>query len=177
MADLVPVKRASRAPARTQTPAPDAAPAVPDAWPQPRPDPFFAPFREFDELWDRMVSRFFSAAPRAGLTGWAQGWTPPVDIEETADEWIFQVELPGVARDDLRVELGDAELFISGEVREPERSGVVRHRARRTGSFQYRTSLPAGVDADRVQARYESGVLTVRVPRPEQSRPRRIKID
>jgi HSP20 family protein len=54
---------------------------------------------------------------------------------------------------------------------------VLRHRARRTGAFSYRTTLPAGIDAGRVQARFEDGVLTVQVPRPEGSKPRRIKID
>jgi HSP20 family protein len=169
MADLVPVRRAGSAPARTEDRSPNPPP---DAWPERRPDPFFAPFREFDELWDRMVSRFFAGAG----AGWPQGWTPPADIEETPDEWIFRVELPGASRDDLRVELADAELAISGEVREPQRSGVIRHRGRRTGSFAYRTTLPPGVDPDRVQAQFENGVLTVRVPRPEQSKPRRIKI-
>jgi len=53
---------------------------------------------------------------------------------------------------------------------------VVRHRGRRTGSFEYRTTLPQGVEADRVEARFDDGVLTVRVPRPEQSKRRRITI-
>jgi hypothetical protein len=117
MADLVPVRRGTQAPARAE-----------DSWPQRRPDPFFAPFREFDELWDRMVGGFFGGP-------------------------------------------------IGGEIRERDRAGVLRHRARHTGTFRYATTLPAGVDADRVEARFENGVLTVRVPRPESSRPRQIKIN
>jgi HSP20 family protein len=165
MADLVPVRRGAQTPARAE-----------DSGPQRRPDPFLTPFREFDELWDRMVARFFGG-PASGATYWTQGWTPPVDIEETSDAWIFEVELPGASRDDLQVEVSDGELAISGEIREPERSGVLRHRARHTGTFRYATTLPAGIDADRVEARFENGVLTVRVPRPESSRPRQIKIN
>jgi HSP20 family molecular chaperone IbpA len=55
-------------------------------------------------------------------------------------------------------------------------AGVLRHRGRRSGAFSYRTTLPAGVDADRVTARFEGGVLTVTVPRPESSKPHRVKI-
>jgi HSP20 family protein len=163
MPDLLPVKRGARAPARRES-----------SWPLPRPDLYSSPFREFEDMWDRMVSRFF-ATP-----GWvevAHDWAPVVDVEETQDAWIFEVELPGVSRDDVQVEVDDAELSISGEVKERERSGVVRHRARRAGSFQYRTTIPSGVDVDKVEARLDDGVLTVRVPRPPQSKARRIKID
>lgn len=163
MADLVPVRRDDRAPARRQ-----------EARPRPARDPFMDPFGDFDQMWNRMVSRFF--APW-GDSVWAQDWAPPVDIEETDDAWIFEVDLPGARREDLQVDVRDGELAISGEIRERERVGVLRHRARRTGAFSYRTALPAGTDASRVQARFEDGVLTVQVPRPEGSKPRRIKID
>jgi HSP20 family protein len=165
MADLVPVRRGTQAPARAE-----------DSWPQRRPDPFLSPFREFDELWDRMAGRFFGG-PASGAGYWPQGWSPPVDIEETDDAWIFEVELPGASRDDLQVEVSEGQLAISGEIRERERSGVLRHRARHTGTFRYATTLPAGIDADRVEAAFQDGVLTVRVPRPESSKPRRIKIN
>lgn len=163
MPDLVPVRRDDRTPARRQ-----------EAWQPPEREPFMDPFGDFDQMWNRMVSRFF--APWGDI-GWAHGWAPPVDIEETDDAWIFEVDLPGARREDLQVDVRDGELAISGEIRERERVGVLRHRARRTGAFSYRTALPAGTDASRVQARFEDGVLTVQVPRPEGSKPRRIKID
>jgi HSP20 family protein len=107
---------------------------------------------------------------------WSQDWAPPVDIEETGDAWIFEVDPPSARREDLQVDAGDGDLAISGEIRERERAGLLRHRSRRTGAFSYRTTLPAGVDADRVTARFEGGVLTVTVPRPEGSKPHRVKI-
>jgi HSP20 family protein len=162
VSDLVPVRRSDRTPARRE-----------EARPRPRWDQRIDPFGDFDEMWNRMVSRFF--APW-GEGVWGQDWAPPVDIEETDDAWIFEVDLPGARREDLHVEVRDRELAIAGEIQERERAGVLRHRGRRSGAFGYRTSLPAGVDADRVTARFEGGVLTVTVPRPENSKPHRVKI-
>jgi len=134
----------------------------------------YSPFAEFDELWNRMVSRFF--APPISWD-WSRDWRPSVDLEETDDAWIFEVELPGAKRGDIQVEVSETELIISGTIEERERVGVVRHAARRSGGFEYRTSLPAGVDPGKVEARFENGVLTVRVQRPERSKAHRIKIN
>jgi HSP20 family protein len=163
VADLVPVRRGSTAPARRE-----------EHWPQSRRD-VYSPFAEFDELWDRMVSRFF-AQPMA-WPDWSGSWTPAVDVEETGEAWIFEVELPGARRDDVQVDVSDTELIISGTMDERERSGVVRRRARRSGSFEYRATLPAGIDAEQVDARFDNGLLTVRVPRPERAKTRHININ
>jgi HSP20 family protein len=61
-------------------------------------------------MWNRMVSRFF--APW-GDSVWSQDWAPPVDIEETSDAWIFEVDLPGARRDDLQADVRDGELTCS----------------------------------------------------------------
>lgn len=156
MADLVPVRRGSTAPARRE-----------EQWPQTRRD-LYSPFAEVDELWDRMVNRFF-AQPLA-WSDWSHDWTPAVDVEETEDAWIFEVELPGAKRDDVQVEVSDTELLISGKIDARECAGVVRRRARRSGSFEYRTTLPAGIDADQVDAKFDNGLLTVRVPGPSARR-------
>jgi len=163
VADLVPVRPGSTAPARRD-----------DQWAQSQPD-IYSPFAEFDDLWDRMVSRFFPQTFAWSDSSW--DWTPPVDVEETDEAWIFEVELPGVKRDDVQVEVSDSELAISGKVDERKRAGVVRRRARRSGTFEYRTTLPAGIDADHVDAKFDNGLLTVRVPRPPSAKPRRIKIN
>ena len=144
--------------------------------PQParqRPGIWMDPFRDLSELWDRAWR----------LMDWptfpwpTTAWRPPVDIEETDDAYVFEVDLPGVKRDDIDVEISDNELSITGEIKERERVGVLRHRTRRTGSFQYRTSLPGGVDPDRAEASFADGVLTIRVPRAEEHKPRKIKIN
>jgi HSP20 family protein len=163
VADLVPVKRGTVVPERREDTAPQTRRQV------------YSPFAEFDEMWDRMVNRFFGASLM--WPEWAHEWTPPVDVEETDDAWVFEVELPGAKRDDIQVEVTDTELVIGGTVEERERTGVVRRSTRRSGSFQYRTTLPAGIDPDKVDARFDNGLLTVSVPRPERAKARRIKIN
>lgn len=79
--------------------------------------------------------------------------------------------------EDLQVDVQDGEPAISGQIQERGHAEALRQRGRRTSAFSYRTTLAAGFDVDRVQARFESGVLTVRVPRPENSKTRRITID
>jgi HSP20 family protein len=76
----------------------------------------------------------------------------------------------------ITIEAGQNELHISGQVIEKERTGVMRHRMRRTGQFSYRVALPSGTDPDKISASHNDGVLTVTVPRTEASRPRRIDI-
>jgi HSP20 family protein len=161
MSDLVPVRPGERTPALRER-----------HWTQPS-TPLWEPFREFDELWNRMLSRFF--AEPAGAA-WPQSWTPLVDVEVSDDAWVFEVDLPGEQREDVQIEVDGQVLAISGEIKERERAGVLRHRMRRTGSFSYQATLPAGVDPDRIEAKFDNGVLTVRVPRPEDAKPRRIKI-
>jgi HSP20 family protein len=106
-------------------------------------------------------------------------WVPSVDVEETEDAWIVEAELPGVSRDDVNVELRDSELVISGEVKERERQGILRRRTRRTGMFEFRVTLPdmtGNVGDDAIDAQLKDGILTVRIAKPEQSRPRRIAV-
>ncbi|MBO0825030.1 MAG: Hsp20/alpha crystallin family protein [Actinobacteria bacterium] len=165
MGDLVPVERGSKAPARRDE----------DSYqPAPRRE-YYSPFTEFDDLWNRMVSRFF--APPVFWTDWSRDWRPAVDLEETDDAWIFEVELPGARREDIEVNVSETELIITGTMEERDRVGAVRHRARRSGSFEYRTSLPAGVDPGKVDARFDNGLLTVSVQRPARSKLQRIMIN
>jgi HSP20 family protein len=74
------------------------------------------------------------------------------------------------------VEVAGGELAVTGEVKERERVGFLRSRTRRIGRFDYRMSLPAGSEIDQVSAGLANGVLTVRVPKTEQARPRKIPI-
>lgn len=73
-------------------------------------------------------------------------WQPAVDVEETDDAFVYEIDVPGVDRDDITVEVRDNDLVISGEYQEKERSGVMHRHTRRTGSFSYRSTLPSGVD-------------------------------
>ncbi|MFE2432893.1 Hsp20/alpha crystallin family protein [Streptomyces sp. NPDC059373] len=132
-------------------------------------------FREFQDFYDRMGRLWQSTVPGGGGLA-ADAWVPPTDVEETEDAYQVELELPGVGKDQITVEAADSQLAVHGEVEEQERSGVLRRRTRRFGQFDYRWAMPADADADHVTAELADGVLTVRVPKTEKSRPRRIEI-
>jgi HSP20 family protein len=133
------------------------------------------PFRELEQLQEATAQLMENVWSGSGL---ADGGvrTPLVDIEEADDAWIVDAELPGVDRDDVSVEVRDSELVVTGEIKERERRGILRRRTRPTGRFEYRVALPGPIDAEAVEATMADGVLTVRVPKPEQARPHRIEV-
>jgi HSP20 family protein len=141
----------------------------------PQPLQRWEPFRELEQLhehMDRLMQGVWS--PAGGGNGGA--WMPVADIEETDDAWVIEAELPGVNRKDVNVEMRDSELIISGEIEETERKGVLRRQTRKTGEFEYRVTLPGDSDAEHIEANLHDGVLTVRVPKTEQGKPRRIEV-
>ncbi len=129
------------------------------------------PFRELAQLDTRMNRLFESAFGSAPAH-----WTPPVDVEETDTAYVVEAELPGVKKDDISIELTNNVLSIHGETKERERVGVLRHKTRRTGEFDYRMTMPSDVDADNVTATLEEGVLRVEVAKTEAAQPKQITI-
>lgn len=103
-------------------------------------------------------------------------FTPLADIEETDDAYSVEIELSGVKKDDVELEISKRRLSVSGERKEKERVGILRRRERVVGRFSYDVTLPGEVDEDGVEARLEDGVLTVRVPKTAADRPRRIEV-
>lgn len=139
-----------------------------------RPVRRFEPFREFDQLQAQMGELLESAL--AGAPGEGAPWIPAVDIEETDDAWIVEAELPGVDKNDVNIEMNDNELVVRGEIKEREREGILRRRTRRVGEFEFRVTMPSQADADAIDAKLEHGVLRIRVPKTQESQPRRIEI-
>jgi HSP20 family protein len=139
----------------------------------PQPVTHWDPFRELEGLQDQLAQLM----QRTTSNGDGRApFVPLVDIEETEDAWIVEAELPGVKREDVNVELRGSELAISGEIKEREREGILRRRTRKTGEFDYHITLPGDADPDNIEARLDDGVLTVRIPKPAQERPRRIDV-
>jgi HSP20 family protein len=126
--------------------------------------------RLLSETFGERIADVFREDAREG------GWRPAADVEETAEAYLVELEVPGVEREDVSVEFGGGELAVSGEVKERERVGFLRSRTRPVGRFDYRVSLPADVQDDQVTASLSDGVLTVRVPKTEKARRRRIPI-
>jgi HSP20 family protein len=130
------------------------------------------PFRELDELYERMNHLWETGVG----TERADRWVPLADIEETDDAYLIEMELPGVKQDDVDIEINGRELTVSGEIKEKERTGILRRRTRKVGEFHYAVTLPMEIDEESVSANLDGGVLTIRVPKSQQGRSRRIAI-
>jgi HSP20 family protein len=107
-----------------------------------------------------------------------QRWVPAMDLVESEDHFVLRADLPGLGEDDVSIEIRDNTLTISGERKsEYERKERGWYRVERsTGAFSRSLALPEGVDADGVSAHFDKGVLEVRIPKPEQRKPRRVEI-
>jgi HSP20 family protein len=138
-----------------------------------RPVQRYQPFRELEEIQQQTAQLLDQMM---GSPDVVRPWVPDVDIEETEDEWILEAELPGARAEDVQVEVNDGELRIHGSIVEKERAGILRRRTRRVGEFEYDVALPGLTGDVEPQARLHHGVLEVRVPKPQQPRPRQIQI-
>jgi HSP20 family protein len=101
---------------------------------------------------------------------------PPADVEETDDAYLVDIELPGVRKQDLDIEIAGRRLTVHGDRKEKQRAGILRRRERTVGRLDYEVTLPGNVEEDGIVANLADGVLTVRVPKPESERPRRIAV-
>ena len=137
------------------------------------------PYREMEDFYDRLDQvwqTFFAEPGLTGRGGRTTPWSAQADIEETDDAFVVDLDLPGTRADDIRLELRDNNLHISGEHREKDRVGVLRRQTRRVGEFEHVVSLPGEVDPNRVDATLHDGVLTVHLGKTAAARPRRIEI-
>jgi HSP20 family protein len=137
--------------------------------------------RELASMQDRMNRIWGSVYDRGRDDMSGHGaWLPPVDIYETADrDIVLKAELPGLRRDAIDLTVENNTLTIKGQ-RQPDDGAADAqfHRSERVfGSFTRSFTLPNTVDAGRVKAEYRDGVLTVRLPRREEARPRQIAVD
>jgi len=101
---------------------------------------------------------------------------PLADLEESDDRYLLEVELPGVRRDDITIEVVDRRVVVTGERRERRRLGLLRHRTRTTGRFRLDVTLQLALDQEAVTATLDHGLLTLTVPKAERARRRRIPV-
>lgn len=138
----------------------------------------FAELRRLDEAMDRMWREFFRPAtfwPRALEAG---DLYVPMDVYQTKDHLVVQVTIPGVRPEDVEVTFSGQQLSIHGEIKT---GGEVKEedyllRERRMGSFTRTISLPDSVDTDKAEASYDHGVLTIRIPKREEVKPKSLKV-
>ena len=125
------------------------------------------------ERLNRMFTDFYSEAFSRSA------WVPAVDIYETDDhEVVIKAELPDIKKEDIGVTFENGVLTLSGERKQEEsvQKGHVRRLERRHGSFSRSFTLPDSVDASAIAASYKDGVLTVRLPRRAESKPKQISV-
>lgn len=130
--------------------------------------------REMDELFETFLDRRGRATD--GVV-----WAPAVNVREDKDALYVDAELPGLTRDEIQLSVENGVLTITGEKREERTEGKPQGEVhlfeRRYGRFERRLTLPTNVDADKIRARYENGVLVVTLPKTEEAKARQIQIE
>jgi HSP20 family protein len=125
----------------------------------------------------RWMNQLAGAGTTAG-NGQSSTWLPAVDVWETDKELVLSFDLPGIPEDKIAVELDDNILTVTGErERTQEHTNDRFYRfERRFGQFSRSVTLPAGIKEKEIKADYKDGVLEIRVPRPQEQKPKRIQI-
>jgi len=139
------------------------------------------PLRELGSLENRLDRLFGMTSPsrngeKEAMT--VSQWTPLVDIIEDNNEYLVKAELPELKKEEVKVNVENGELTISGERKsEKEEKGKKFHRIERSyGSFLRSFTLPESVNADKVSAEFKDGVLSVHLPKDEKAKPKSIEV-
>ena len=140
----------------------------------------WSPFRDVLNIQDemnRLFNTFFARTPERRDAG-TFSWSPLVDILETDGEIKVVAEVPGMKREDIKISVQDNVLTLKGEKKlEKEEKEKNFHRVERAhGAFERSFSLPASVQTDKVKASYKDGVLTIALPKSEETKPKEIAI-
>src|SRR3954451_12756289 len=139
------------------------------------------PLRELTTLQNEM-NRLFNTAfdtPSAGNNGGTlRRWMPAMDLVETEDHFVLRADLPGMSEQDVTIEIEERVLTVSGERKsEHEATKEGFHRVERAfGRFSRSLTLPDGINPEAVTASFDKGVLEVRIPKPEERKPRKVSI-
>jgi len=136
------------------------------------------PLREISTIQgevNRLFNTFFDTPVNAG----ERRWLPAMDLVESDEHFLLRADLPGLSEEDVQIELEDNVLTVSGQrasEHEQNKNGV--HRVERAyGRFTRSLTLPEGFDPEGIEASFDRGVLEVRIPKPEERKPRRVAIN
>jgi HSP20 family protein len=133
-----------------------------------------SPWSVFNDM-DRLMNRFVSPIWDDDSSTTMMGFNPACEVDEQDDHFLISLDLPGVSKDEVKVEVIDNRLVISGERKHEKKEGKGRSE-RYYGRFERSFALPTAIDADKIEARYENGVLELAVPKAESAKPRTIQI-
>jgi HSP20 family protein len=134
------------------------------------------PWAGFGEL-EQQLERLINPSTAPGQTQSAN-WLPPVDIHESEDAYTLVADLPGMKKEDISVNIVEDRVTLKGSRKREERHEEKGYRRyeRAEGTFERSFRINGGVDAAKVEATFENGVLTVKLPKPEETKPRQIEV-
>ena len=140
-------------------------------------EPGLDPLRELEQLQHRM-DRLFQNAFGLERSPWQVGVYPLVNISEDRDHLYVRAELPGVKAESLEITVQDSSLILRGERKIPTEEKQVNYhrREREAGFFRRVVALPARIQADKVEATCKDGILTIKLAKPEEVKPRKIQV-
>ena len=135
--------------------------------------------RQMRSAWDLQdeFNRFFEDFGLGSAVA-QEDFSPAMDIRETDEAYIVEADVPGIKREDVKIEINDDVLTIKGErkVEQEENKKDYRRIERQYGSFRRSVSIPSGIQHDAVEAKFDDGVLRVTLPKREDTKPRRIEV-
>ena len=141
--------------------------------------PDLAPWLAADR-WSNLRDELHSLLESPFLTGFGRvftGWSPALDLYQSNDNIVAVIELPGMRKEDIEISLHDGTLTISGERKRESANGDKAERTERyVGTFRRSITLPTRVDANKVNASYQDGILTVTLPKAEEVKPKQIHV-
>ena len=142
--------------------------------------PALSNWSRFDRLSDlrNEVNRLFDFSWPSRESGPFDGWSPALDVFDNKDNFVVKAELPGLKKEEINLSLHDGVLTLSGERKSEQKSGEGQtfRSERYFGKFERSVTLPAAVDAAKVTATYQDGVLTVELPKAEEAKPKQIQV-
>ncbi len=136
-------------------------------------------YRPFEEM-QRVMDRFFEEFPKIWpATISNEMFTPAVDISETDKSYEFEIELPGMKREDVQIEVNDGILTVSGEKQEEKQEDKKGYKKieRSYGKFERSFSLPADIDDKNISAKFENGLLNISIPKSPEAKSAKRKIE
>lgn len=139
--------------------------------------PELSPISSFGNIRENFGRLFDLAFPTRSAESFGD-WTPPLDAHEDQDKYIVAVELPGIRKEDMKVSVHEGVLTVSGERKSEKdvKEGTLLRCERFCGKFSRSVTLPSAVRADKVNAVYKDGVLTVEIPKAEEAKPKTVEV-
>lgn len=135
-------------------------------------------YRPFEEM-QKVIDRFFEEFPRILPTFSTETFVPAVDISETDKSYEFEIELPGMKREDIEIEVSDGILTVKGEKKEEKKEEKKGYKKieRSYGKFERSFTLPQYIDEKNISAKFENGLLNISIPKSPEAKASSRKIE